>query len=234
METDHHVPAARTDGAPVRVAVETCDPLGGHGLALALAEAPELSLTEPADCDVLVLLTDRVDDRLLTIMRERFHARSSGISCIVIANEISEEQVSEAAGLGLIALLQRAGAAPGRVRESVVLTRSVRPPLPSPVLSAMLQQFHEVRGATEMAGSLSDLEAKILLRYGDGLGTADIGRQLGLTPPRINRIVGDVCRRLDLRSREHAVAYAVRRGLDELRRSGASSRLRHPRPPGLE
>ena len=232
METDHHAPAERTDGVPVRVAVETCDPLGRHGLVLALAQAPELSLTEPGDCDVLVLLTDRVDDRLLAVMRERFDARPSGISCILIAEEISEEQVSQAAGLGLIALLQRAGAAPGRVRESVALTRSLRPPLPRPVLSVLLQQFHEDRGAIGQVGSLSDLEAEILLRYGDGLGTADIGRQLGLTSPRVNRIVNDMCRRLDLRSREHAVAYAVRRGLDELRWAGASSRVRHPHPPG--
>jgi DNA-binding NarL/FixJ family response regulator len=195
----------------VSVAIETGDPVGGRGLSSALARSPEIRLIDPARCDLLILLTDRVDDQLLAVMRKWFEARSGGISCIVIANEITEEQVAVAAGLGLIALWQRADLGPDQVRESVLLTRSVRPALPSAVLPLMLQRFRET---AEPAACLSELEAQVLRLYADGLSSADVARELGLPGPRISRIVLDVRRRLNLRTRTHAVAYAVRREMD--------------------
>ncbi|GAA2555135.1 response regulator transcription factor [Winogradskya consettensis] len=192
-------------GPRAPVAIETRDLVSGHGLAQALSQAPQVQLTDWAQCDVLILLTDRADERLLALMRERFAARSGEISCIVIADEITGEQLSVAAALGLIALLHRAAADPDRVLEAIALTRSVRPPLPAVTLPLLLQRFEAAA-----TSPLGDLETKVLLLYADGLSSAEVSRRLGLPRSRVTKIVLEVRGRLNLRSRTHAVAYAVR------------------------
>ena len=187
-----------------------------------VSRAPELSLTDAARCAVLLLATDRVDEPFLAVMRARFEARSGRISCIVIATEIAEKQLAVMAGLGLIALLHRGRAGSEQIREAVALTRLVRPPLPESVFPLVLHRFREAGEEAVRAGTLSDLEARVLHLHADGLTSAEVGKRLGLPRAAINRIVLRARNRLGLRSRTHAVAYAVRR---ELRRSSPRTGL---------
>jgi DNA-binding NarL/FixJ family response regulator len=191
------------------VCIEATDPVAASGLSAILTQRPWLTLTEAAACDVLILLTDTVDDQLLATMRAAFQARGGALSCVIIACEISERRLTEAAELGLIGLLQRATAEPSRVCDIVSLARSVHPVLPSSVLPTLLDEFRRAGPADAM----SEREAEVLSLYADGLSAADVGRQLDLSVRTIRKIEQEVVTRLNLRNRTHAVAYAFRAGV---------------------
>lgn len=190
----------------VTVRVESTDPVRGFGLSSMLARTPWLTLTDADRCDVLVLLGDTLDEAMLEVMRGAHRAGGGEISCIVIADEITEQQVSAAARLGLIGLLHRSTADARQVRDLIEVSRSVRPVLPGSVVSTLVSRFREDQGARV----LSAQEAAVLSLFADGLTVADVGRELGLRPGRISTIERQVVGRLKLRNRAHAVAYAVR------------------------
>ena len=192
-----------------RVCIKAADLVAGSGLAAILARRPGLTVTDVASCDVLILLADTVDDALLEVMRDAYRSRAGGISCVIIAYEISEPQLSTAADLGLIGLLQRASAAPERVCDVVGLCRSLRPVLPSSVLEALHDEFRR----TQRVGAMSEREAEVLSLYADGLTAADVGRRLDLSVRTIRKIEQEVVTRLNLRNRTHAVAFAMRAGV---------------------
>jgi DNA-binding NarL/FixJ family response regulator len=195
------------------VCIEATDPVAASGLATILAQRSWLTLTEAAASDVLILLADTADDRLIDTMRAAYQARAGALSCIIIAYEISPRHLAEAAELGLIGLLQRATAEPDRICDIVSLTRSVRPILPSSVLPTLLEEFRRARPAGEHADAMSEREAEVLSLYADGLSAADVGRRLDLSVRTIRKIEQEVVTRLNLRNRTHAVAYAFRAGV---------------------
>lgn len=190
----------------VSVRVESTDPVRGFGLSSMLARTPWLTLTDADRCDVLILLGDTVDEAMLEVMRGTYRACGGEISCIVIAEEITEQKVAVAARLGLIGLLHRSTADARQVRDLIEVSRSVRPVLPGSVVEALVSRFRADQGPKV----LSAQEAEVLGLFADGLTVADVGRRLGLGPSRISTIERQVVGRLKLRNRAHAVAYAMR------------------------
>ena len=197
-------------GTRVSVGIETTDHIGAHGLSSILAGVPWVRLSDPAGCDVAIVLTDRVGDDVLDAMR-KVQARPAEAGCVLITGDITEQQLSVAAGLGVVALLHRAAATPEQILDAITLTRSLKPALPSAVLPHLLHQFHATR-----AGALTERERRILRLYADGLNTAEVARQVGVSTRMINLTVQDVVTRLGLRNRTHAVAYALRRDPERL------------------
>jgi DNA-binding CsgD family transcriptional regulator len=65
------------------------------------------------------------------------------------------------------------------------------------------------------ADGLSPRQVDCLLGVANGLGSAQIGRDLGLSPRTVDHYVADACARLEARNRVQAVQIAARRGLLE-------------------
>ena len=193
------------------VGIESSDRIGADGLSAILAEVPWVELRDPADCDVVIVLTDRVGDDALEVMRRVFRARPAEVSCVLITDDITEQQLSVAAELGVVALLHRAAATPEQIVDAIALTRSLKPALPREVLPHLLRQFHAAR-----RGALTERERRILRLYADGLNTAEVARQVGVSTRMVNLTVFDVVTRRGLRNRTHAVAYALRQDAERL------------------
>jgi DNA-binding NarL/FixJ family response regulator len=62
-------------------------------------------------------------------------------------------------------------------------------------------------------GSLTDREIKVLTLLADGSDTAEVGRRLFCSERTVKHIIHDLTRRLNVRNRTQAVAYALRHGL---------------------
>jgi DNA-binding NarL/FixJ family response regulator len=67
-------------------------------------------------------------------------------------------------------------------------------------------------GATSKP-SLTPREAEVLGHVADGLSHDEIGRQLSISPETVRTHVRKACKRLNARTRTHAVATALRQGL---------------------
>ena len=77
---------------------------------------------------------------------------------------------------------------------------------------------------------LADREVEVLRLVADGLDTAEIAAKLSYSPRTIKNVLHDVTSRLHLRNRSHAVAYALRNGLDLRRAALPGSRRAAPSP----
>lgn len=68
----------------------------------------------------------------------------------------------------------------------------------------------KTRSGPRAVGLLTNREVEILRLLGEGLANADIGKRLHISPKTVEHHVGRVFRKLDLRSRSEAAAYATR------------------------
>ena len=59
---------------------------------------------------------------------------------------------------------------------------------------------------------LSDREVEVLRHLADGCDTSEIAQTMAYSERTIKNIIHEVTRRLNLRNRSHAVAYAVKAG----------------------
>src|SRR3954468_15691384 len=67
--------------------------------------------------------------------------------------------------------------------------------------------------ATTTKPALTPREAEVLAHVADGLSHDEIGRRLSISPETVRTHVRKACERLNARTRTHAVATALRRGL---------------------
>jgi DNA-binding NarL/FixJ family response regulator len=120
--------------------------------------------------------------------------------------------------VGANGVLRRSESTPQNLVGSIQAAAAGEGSLPPDLLGRLLGQVGRLhrqvltpRGLT--FSGLTDREVKVLRLLADGLGTAEVGRQLFLSERTVKNVVHDVTSRLNLRNRTHAVAYALRQGL---------------------
>ena len=90
--------------------------------------------------------------------------------------------------------------------------------LPPDLLGRLLEQMSRLqRDVLAPRGfgpaGLSDREVEVLRHLADGCDTSEIAQTMAYSERTIKNIIHEVTRRLNLRNRSHAVAYAVKAGL---------------------
>jgi DNA-binding NarL/FixJ family response regulator len=184
-----------------------------------LRGSPEVSVvgqSELDQADVAIVVTDLVDETVLRILRAI--QRGTAPRTVLIAAAPDESTVIAAAEAGVSGLLRRSEVTADRLLEVVGKVAAGEAAVPADLLARLLDQVGRLQRQVlsprglRLSG-LSEREVEVLRLLADGLDTGEIARRLSYSERTIKAVLHDVTARFQLRSRAHAVAYAVREGL---------------------
>ena len=203
----------------VSVYVYANDPILQAGVGSQLRGSPDVVVVDQPEldqADVAVVVADLVDETVLRILRAI--QRGSAPRTVLIAATLDESTVIAAAEAGVSGLLRRGEVTAERLLEAVRKVAAGEAAVPSDLLARLLDQVGRLqRQVLAPRGlrfsGLSEREIEVLRLLSDGLDTGEIARRLSYSERTIKAILHDVTARFQLRSRAHAVAYAVREGL---------------------
>lgn len=203
----------------VRVAIQVSDPISRLGITSYLDSRPEITVVPPnehADADVVVLAPERLD--LLALSGMRRTARAHRRPTVLVTNEIKDSGLLVAVECGVVAVLPRAAATGERLLACVVAAASGAGMLPPELVGELLkhierlqQEVLEPRGLN--AAGMNQREVDVLQLMSEGFDTAEIATKLCYSERTVKNIIHGLTSRLKLRSRPHAVAYAMRAGM---------------------
>ncbi|MFC4500619.1 MULTISPECIES: helix-turn-helix transcriptional regulator [Streptomyces] len=212
------------DGAPVRrpsVVLLADDPLVRQG-ATAYLDAHEQVELLPTDhveqADIAVLIVDEVTGETMSGLCA-ISRRTDGVTRIVlVADDVSDEQLTLAVGYGVVILLRRSEASFSQIVSAVADGHRGRSELPPAVvgrLASLMRGLQREDGLPQglCPASLAPRELDVLRLLAEGLDTAEIAGKLSYSERSIKSIIHDLTKRLGLRNRTHAVTYAMRAGL---------------------
>lgn len=206
-------------GQRISVYLYANDPILQAGVGSQLRDSPEVALVDQSEldqADVAIVVTDLVDETVLRILRAI--QRGSAPRTVLIAAALDESTVIAAAEAGVSGLLRRSEVTAERLLEVVGKVAAGEAAVPADLLARLLDQVGRLqRQVLSPRGlrfsGLSEREIEVLRLLADGLDTGEIARQLSYSERTIKAVLHDVTARFQLRSRAHAVAYAVREGL---------------------
>ena len=198
-------------GVPVPVGVVALDPVLEAGTRSTLLACPELTVCEPGNARVAVLIVDRLGPAALDLVRPPRAPRPRPAVGLV-AGALASGDALHALAAGARGLLLRREADASRLAHAVLAAAQDDCTVPTDLLEQVLDR---PEGAERgwAGGSLSDRERSVLRMVADGHETAEIAQQLAYSPRTVTTVVHDITQRFRLRNRAHAVAYALSAGL---------------------
>jgi DNA-binding NarL/FixJ family response regulator len=206
-------------GQRISVYIYANDPILQAGVGSHLRGSPEVLVVDQSEldeADVAIVVADLVDETVLRILRAI--QRGSAPRTVLIATALDESTVIAAAEAGVSGLLRRSEVTAERLLDVVEKVAAGQAAVPADLLARLLDQVGKLqRQVLAPRGlrfsGLSEREIEVLRLLADGLDTGEIARRLSYSERTIKAVLHDVTARFQLRSRAHAVAYAVREGL---------------------
>jgi DNA-binding NarL/FixJ family response regulator len=202
----------------IAVYVHADDPISQAGVASQLRPRPEvrvLDTEESLDARVSLVVTDRVTERSLHVMRS---LRRQNCRLVLVVAELDDSDLVAAVEVGIAGLVRRTEATPDRLVSVIRSAAAGEAAVPPDLLHRLLEQVGRLqrqvlspRGLT--FSGLADREIEVLRLVAEGLDTAEIAAKLSYSQRTIKNVLHDVTSRLQLRNRSHAVAYALKHGL---------------------
>jgi DNA-binding NarL/FixJ family response regulator len=203
----------------VRVAVEATDPVSLTGLTAYLQPCSEVAVL-PADqrakAQVRVVATDRLSSVVVSGLRRA--ATQAGTPVVLVINEISAAELLTAVECRVVAIVPRAAMTGDGLVRSVLTAASGGGVMPPSLVGELLKQFERLQREALMpdgsaAAGLTSREIDVLRLIAEGFDTGEIASQLCYSERTIKNMIYGVTHRFKLRSRSHAVAYALRAGV---------------------
>lgn len=192
----------------VRAVIVASDPLLRAGVATTLRASHEVELVDDTGSAgaVVVIVVDSVDDGTVRSVRA---ARSA----LVVATSIDSAAGRRVIEAGVGGVLRRRDASAERLIMAIMAVANGTGTIP-PDLSVVRRRPAR-RGVPDSSVPvrLDDREKAVLRLLADGHETAEVARMLAYSARTVTGVVHDVTRRLRLRNRAHAVAFALRKGL---------------------
>ncbi|GGK10122.1 helix-turn-helix transcriptional regulator [Pilimelia anulata] len=202
----------------VAVSVHAVDPISRLGMETQLRPRPELRIAEDdtADTGIGLVVVERLDEEGTTLLR-KLH-RGGTRRLILVPAAIDDVGLSSAVEHGVVALVRRREASAERMAHVIMAVSRGEGALPADLLARLMAQMGRLqRQVLEPRGlnllGLSTREIDVLRLVADGRDTREIAAELAYSERTVKNILHDVTRRLQLRNRAHAVAYALRNGL---------------------
>jgi DNA-binding NarL/FixJ family response regulator len=198
----------------VRVAVRGVDPLTVAGLVRCLRAWPDIAVAEhrpDTPVDVVVVVVDTLSANAVSLLRRT--AADVGRPVVLVGTEIDTERLFVAVECQVVAILSPLAATDGRLPGCVRAAAAAGTTIPSGLMGQLLAHVERLR--RELVADSNDLthrEIEVLRLMADGMDTADIGAALNYSERKVKNVIYAMTKRLNLRNRPHAVAYAMRTG----------------------
>jgi DNA-binding NarL/FixJ family response regulator len=202
----------------VAVLVHAPDPLSRAGTISQLRAATDVVVVDEAHVGdgVALVVADEVDGETTRTVRT---FRRRGVERILLlVGRLDDKGLLAAVEAGVGGVIRRNEATPSNLAAAIRAVATGEGRLPPDMLGRLLDQVGHLqrqvlapRGLT--FSGLTERELSVLRLLADGHDTAEVGRQLYYSERTVKNIVHDLTSRLELRTRTHAVAYALRQGL---------------------
>jgi DNA-binding NarL/FixJ family response regulator len=136
----------------------------------------------------------------------------------MVASHLDGPGLLEAVEAGACGFLRRSETQPEALVASIRRAAAGDGTVPPDLLGRLLNQVsltqQQVLGPRGLSFStLTKRETEVLRLLADGHNTAEVANVLIYSERTVKNVLADVTRRLNLRNRTHAVAYALRQGL---------------------
>ncbi|MFF4309954.1 helix-turn-helix transcriptional regulator [Streptomyces sp. 900105755] len=208
--------------APVSAVVRASDAILEHAVGAYLESSARVRLRtaqELPDANVSVLLLDAVDDHWISVMRQDA-ARTPGtpVPVVMIADHITERQLSPAVEYGLTSFLYRDDLNLDRLVGAVAEAGAGRCRMPDDLVAHLIAELAD----RQRQQTLTDLsrrdgllvrEIEVLRMLSEGMNTVEIADKMSYSERTIKGIIHEAVKRLHVRNRTQAVAYAIRTGV---------------------
>ncbi|MBK1789384.1 helix-turn-helix transcriptional regulator [Prauserella cavernicola] len=198
----------------VEVAIEATDVFTATGLASRLRPRDDLRVVPRAKLTsrgVLVVAVDRLSTRELGYLRAL--GRKPAVPKVLVTDATLEPDSHPAGDWGVVRALTRAEAS-AEVLASSVHAAAAGESAALTTLEPMAEHRRdEPSFRSPAADGLSPRETIVLRLMAEGLDTVGIANRLCYSERTVKNVIQELTGRLNLRSRPHAVAYALREGL---------------------
>ncbi|MFK0153705.1 LuxR C-terminal-related transcriptional regulator [Streptomyces sp. NPDC090499] len=208
--------------APVSAVVRASDAILERAVGAYLESSARVRLLTAQglpDAHVSVLLLNAVDDDWIRVMRQDA-ARIPGtpVPVVMIADRITERQLSPAVEYGLTSFLYRDDLDLDRLVDTVVEAGAGRCRMPEDLVAHLIAEL----GDRQRQQTLTDLsrrdgllvrEIEVLRMLSEGMSTVEIADKMSYSERTIKGIIHETVKRLRVRNRTQAVAYAIRTGI---------------------
>lgn len=209
----------KTAAKLIRALVRAPDPLTHKAVSSHLDATPHIEVVPDehgASADVAVVVAEKMTVEMASSLRRM--KQTVGVPVVLIACELDRADLLTVVECNVVAVLLRRAATSERIVETVRTAASGGGVLPSNMLGELLRQVERVQREVlsphglHLSG-LTPREIDVLRLMSEGLNTAEIAEKLCFSERAVKRVVFEVTRRLNLRNRPHAVAYALRSGV---------------------
>ncbi|MEU2741298.1 response regulator transcription factor [Streptomyces sp. NPDC007095] len=202
------------------VVVQADDPLTRDGTVAFLAAHERVRLLSDdqlAEADILVMLTATVSGKTLSAMSRASQSTGGRIRVVLVADHISEQQLALAVNHGLASFLVRPFTSFTQIVTAAVEAYQGRSVVPPTLMNVLLDRMRTMQKNESPIGllpvELAQREVDVLRLLAEGLDTVEIANKLSYSERLIKSVIQTVVKRLELRNRTHAVAYAIRVGI---------------------
>ncbi len=213
---------------PVSVIVRATDPVSEAGLTAQLRTSNELRVLdlEPAEDNgltspdgspvVAVVGADRIDADALRLLR---HVHRSGTRrVLMVLAHVDDTALSQVVEAGATSLIRRSEATPAQLISAIRATKRGESFISPDLLGRLVDQVrhlqqHVLSPSGMHLSGFSDREVDVLRLLAEGYTTSEVAGELSYSERTIKSILHDITTRFQLKTRSHAVAYALRMGL---------------------
>jgi DNA-binding NarL/FixJ family response regulator len=201
-----------------RVFVAASDPVSKAGIASQLRSHHDLEAVEEREVDadvVALVVADQIDEETEQTIRA---LKRRGVErVVIIVTRVDDTGLLTALESGARGVLRRNDATSENIFEAIRAAAGGEGALSPDLLGRLIDQVGRLQRQVLNPRGLSfamltDREIKVLKLLADGYDTAHVARRLFHSERTVKNIIHDVTRRLTLRNRTHAVAYALRQG----------------------
>jgi DNA-binding NarL/FixJ family response regulator len=210
----------------VEVLARTDDEISEAGLAAMLGASPQLRLVRGqfsagAKSRVVVMAPEATALKAAFAELRRVRDQAGGRAaphCVLITDHLREEELMTAIECGVSAVLPRADADATRLVGAVFAVSKGAALLPAELQGALFAQLAQICDSLLSSHDLTLFgltarERAVLRMIADGRATGEISEQLGCSEGTVKNVLYALMSRLNLKTRMHAVAYAIRTGV---------------------